>query len=329
MAKKKAKKAAGSRASARTRKTQTSKAGGATRRAKSPSAEPEAPDRSVETVSKAGPTTHDLAYGRIIASLAQLAGPGALAALLCNVIGLPNERTAVVALVITLAAAVCLCHRTIDKYLRAHWVLTLLLILSAVFYFSFETILLKDTGLIRYYPDANDFLSEDMSVFLGDAEQDVLAVGCNFNTLAKRKDLLFEQLNAGKSLRFLIYDHRGDDLDTVAAAFGQTPDELKAECESGFQALQSLQAEWKEARRSNSKPGSLEVRTFSGVPHGRYYVTDLRSLGGRMYYVPYLTGVDSPESPGFLLLHTEGGVAHQFVGGLSALWDQARTVNSG
>jgi hypothetical protein len=204
----------------------------------------------------------------------------------------------------------------------------LLVLLAGVFFFNYESILLKDTGLVKYYRHSNDFLAS-IDPEIRAARVEIWFFGTNFNiTAGERRSAILDRLSAGVRVRYLIFSPRDSSIDSLAVDFSQSPGELKAECEKGLQSILALTAEW--ASRNQRAPGSgeLSVRVFTAHPHARFYAFDPDDNRGHSYFVPYVNETNSPDAPGFLLSNTDAGVFRAYFQGLKKLWNISESLDA-
>jgi hypothetical protein len=222
--------------------------------------------------------------------------------------------------------AICVFRGPINRYVPSSILAGLLVALSAVFFFSYQNILLKDTGLIRWYQQSNDYLSQ-IDLDIARSDQEIWFFGTDFNISAgEHRDLLLKMLSKGVNINYLILDPKSGHLDDLAADFNQSPAELRAECEKGLASIVELQREWQMASPTALKPGDLQVRMFETHPDARFYVFDPGSTEGTTFFVPYINDVNSPNAPGFLLRNVPKGVFQQYFGGIRKLWQKSETL---
>jgi hypothetical protein len=246
--------------------------------------------------------------------------PAGLIALFCQILGASSQTTAASSLASAILTAICIYRRYINRKIPSALLTALLVGLAAVFFFNYEDILLKDTGLIKFYRHSNDFLAQ-IDTQIEQSQEDIWFVGTNFNiTAGERRSLLLKKLSQGIKINFLVFDPRTPELDGLAKDFNQSPAELRSECEKGLQSILQLQKDWESARKSSSAPGELQVHVFNVHPHARFYVFDAKREQGTTFFIPYVNGVNSPETPGYLLRNVHNGVSQAYFGGVLKLW---------
>lgn len=265
-----------------------------------------------------------------LTQLGILLGPATVAALVCQLLNISSQSTAAVSLVILTLAAIFIYRKEINLRVSAAWLVAGMVILIGGFFLEYQDILLKDTGLIKRYTHANDFLvSADLGKFIDQTQKEIWFVGTDFNiTAGQQRDVLLHKLASGVKINFLIFDPHHPHLEELAQDFGQTPAELKAECDKSLQSLIALQAAWKQQSASSSNPGELNIRVFKAHPHGRFYVFDPDSKKGRTYFVPYVNSVDSTQIPGFLLANVQTGIFKPYFAAIKKLWEQAEPLDN-
>jgi hypothetical protein len=199
--------------------------------------------------------------------------------------------------------------------------------LAAVFFFNYQNILLKDTGLIKYYQHSNDFLGQ-IDGPIGQAREEIWFFGTDFNVSAgERRNLLLGKLSTGLKIRYLVFDPHSPHLEDLALDFDQSPAELRAECEKGLQSILQLRRDWQNKSKTTQSPGELAVRIFEKHPHARFYVFDPSRTQGNTFFVPYVNSVNSPEVPGFLLENVNGGVFKSYFDSVRKVWSESTDLN--
>jgi len=96
----------------------------------------------------------------ILTQIGLILAPAGLIALFCQVLDASSRTTGATSLAAVLLASICIYRKVINRYVPASLLTALLVALAAVFFFNYQNILLKDTGLIKYYPHSNDFLAQ-------------------------------------------------------------------------------------------------------------------------------------------------------------------------
>jgi hypothetical protein len=264
---------------------------------------------------------------KVLTQIGLILTPAGLIALFCQVLDVSSRTTGVTSLAAVLLTSICVYRQFINRRVPASLLTALLVALAAVFFFNYQNILLKDTGLIKYYQHSNDFLSQ-IDGPISKAQEEIWFLGTDFNVSAgERRNLLLRQLAAGIKIRYLIFDPRSNHMEDLAADFDQSPPELAAECEKGLQSLLRLRKEWRERSRTTQSPGELSVRIFETHPHARFYVFDPARTKGNTFFVPYINSVNSPEVPGFLLENVNSGVFKSYFNGILKLWAESMDLN--
>lgn len=262
-----------------------------------------------------------------LTQLGLIVTPAGIIALFCQVVDASSRTTGATSLATVILASICVYRRAINRYVPASLLTALLVALAAVFFFNYQNILLKDTGLIKYYPHSNDFLSQ-IDGPLNQAREEVWFYGTDFNISAgERRDLLLNKLASGLKLKYLIFDPHSTHLDDLALDFDQSPPELQAECEKGLQSILQLRREWREKSKTTKSPGELAVRIFETHPDARFYVFDPGRTEGTTFFVPYINGVNSPDVPGFLLANVGAGVFKAYFSSVLKMWNDSTDLN--
>lgn len=268
-------------------------------------------------------THHDAnadAVPSILAQLGLILTPAGLIAIFCQVLDVSAQAIAAGSLASAVLTTICIYRKFINRKVPSALLTALLVGLLTVFFFNYHNILLKDTGLIKYYRHANDFLPQ-LDQQLGKAQQEVWFVGTDFNISAgARREAILEELGKGVSVKYLIFDPHDPRLSELAQDFNQSPNELKAECEKGIQSILELRKAWSDASKTSPRAGDLQVRIFNVHPHARFYFFDPLRPQGTTFFIPYVHMVDSPDAPGYLLENIDKGVAQAYFGGIQKEW---------
>ena len=263
----------------------------------------------------------------LLAQIGLILAPAGLIALFCQVLDASNRTTGATSLAAVFLTSICIYRRPINRYVPSSILTGLLVALSAVFFFNYQNILLKDTGLIKWYRASNQYLAQ-IDLDIANSQQEIWFVGTDFNISAgEQRDSLLKVLSKGINVHYLIFDPKSGHLDDLAADFNQTPDELRSECEKGLASIVELQREWQNRSLTATRPGELRVKIFDTHPHARFYVFDPGRVEGKTFFVPYINDVNSPNAPGFLLQNVPKGVFHQYFGGIQKLWETAETLD--
>jgi hypothetical protein len=263
----------------------------------------------------------------ILAQVGLILAPAGLIALFCQVLDASNRTTGATSLAAVFLTSICIYRRQINRYVPSSILTGLLVALCAVFFFKYQNILLKDTGLIKWYRQSNDYLAQ-INLDIARSHQDIWFFGTDFNVSAgERRDLLLNMLSNGVNINYLIFDPKSGHLDDLAADFSQSPAELRSECEKGLASIVELQREWQNRSSGAAKPAELRVRIFDTHPHARFYIFDPGSTEGTTFFVPYINDVNSPNVPGYLLQNVPKGVFQQYFGGIRKLWAASETLD--
>jgi hypothetical protein len=264
----------------------------------------------------------------VLAELAILFIPTVVVTLFCQVMDISSQKTAVYSLITIALIACCLYRNWINKHVSSALTVALLFLLSAIFFFNYQNILLKDTGLIKRYKHSADFQAEVGTLIQG-ARHEIWFFGTDFHISAiDRKDLILERLKSGVKVNYLILNPFAQHIDQIAKDFGSSVNLLQEECRNGIVDLVELNKEWEKVAPTVSHPGDLEIRFFDSTPHARIYVFDPDKTDGRTLYVPYMNRVSSPDLPAYLLANTESGVYSSYFGGIKKLWLGSQPLSS-
>jgi hypothetical protein len=262
-----------------------------------------------------------------LAQIALIGAPAGLIALFCGVLNVSAQATAAVSLLSVVLTTNCIYRKRINRLIPSSLLTALIVGLSTIFFLNYQDILLKDTGLIKWYKHSNDYLAE-IDQQIDASQQEIWFFGTDFNISAgERRDALLKKLAAGLKIRFLIFDPKSTHLPDLAADFDQNSDELKAECEKSLDDLIELQNRWQGLEKQTPTPGELEIRVFDTHPHARIYVFDPQRSQGRTYFIPYINALNSVDSPGYLLHNSQSGIFSHYFAGIQKLWSTSETLD--
>jgi hypothetical protein len=246
--------------------------------------------------------------------------PVGIIAVFCQVLNASPGVTGVASIATILLTSICLYRRYINKHVPSALLSALLIGLGVVFFANYQNILLKDTGLIKYYRRSKDFPAQ-IDKQIGASQQEIWFVGLNFNiTAGQERPALLDKLSKGLNIRFLILNPRSTRIGDLAPDFDQSPAELRSECEKSLQSILELRRVWQEDASKSSTPGELEIRVLEMPPHARFYVFDPARTQGTTLYIPYMNKINSPDLPGYLLENVDSGVFGSYFGGIKKLW---------
>lgn len=271
-------------------------------------------------------------HGKLYAILSQLGlilGPATVVALFCQFADMSPRNTAAVAIAVVLFVALCLNRSWINQALSSTLVVGVSLVGLLVYYFTYENILIKDTGLTRYYRASNDYLGDMLGTDIAAANDTIWFFGINFHISAEdKREAILGALKRGLNVRYLVVNPDSPQMAQIAYDFDSDPKNLADECRAGIRDLEFLQSRWEKSKLNEKTPGELEIRLFDSTPRMRAYFFD-PGPNGKAYVVPYINRVNSPDSPGFLFGNFEAGVAKTYFYGVSKVWQSAQPLASG
>jgi hypothetical protein len=257
---------------------------------------------------------------RVLSQLGAILAPAGLVALFCQAIDVSSQNTAAFSLLTVAVVTLLLFRHAINRTLPSTFALGLLVALGFVFFFSYKNILLKNTGLIRFFHQSNDYLGS-IEEPINHARHDIWFFGTNFYISAgDRRTALLNALRRGVNVHYLIFNPNSSEFPRLARDFAQSEAELKAECAKGLISINELARAWHSIAPQSQTPGELQVRVYDVTPRGRMYVFDPGNDEGRTFLVPYVNNVNSAELPGFLLENIEAGVYKAYFTGVVKLW---------
>jgi hypothetical protein len=179
----------------------------------------------------------------------------------------------------------------------------------------------------RYYKRANDFLSSIQEKILRSSDS-IWFYGVNFYiSAAEHRDLILGKLAQGVKIRYLIYNYESEEFENIAKNFDQSTDSLKLECEKGLQGLLDLMRGADREAVAPLQRYNLEIRVTDEPPTFRLYAFDPIHSSGEIYFIPYILGVSSPNTPGYLIRTAKDGPADVYIEKVKELWESARLLS--
>ena len=177
------------------------------------------------------------------------------------------------------------------------------------------------------YKEANTELPSILRCFLDKVREDIWFVGTSFYiTLPDNGKAIFEKLEGGVKIRFLIYDHLRPkaEVEEIAAGFNQKFEQLYSECEITVSNLRLIVNKWEQYIKTegNKFDDGIEVRLFKDIPRTRFYIFDRRNDDGLTFFVPYVFGMNTPNLPGYLTRNVSSSVK-AYLSGLDRLWENS------
>jgi hypothetical protein len=264
---------------------------------------------------------------RVFARVGAVAGPPPLVGLMCQLLGLPTETTAAVSLTAVVVCAVVAAREQIDRRVSSSVLLLVLAIVACIYYLTYESSLVKKTGLAGYYDRANDFLATELTQRLRGAKEEVIFFGSSFQiSAADARSELLSRLRQGVKIRYLILDPYSTAIDEIAKDFNISTNEMRSIASSSLRSILLLKKEWDEVERSTATPGELQVKVFSARPTTRVYVFDGNRASSESYIVPYINRVNAPDSPGYIFKNKSDGAFSKYYASITQIWRDAEPL---
>jgi hypothetical protein len=265
---------------------------------------------------------------RAFARLGAVAGPPPLVALTCQLLGLPTRTTAAISLTAVVVCAVVAARQQIDRWVPSSMLLLVLPIVACTYYLTYESSLVKQTGLAGYYDRSNDFLATELTQRLRSAKEEVIFFGSSFEISAAdaRKELL-SRLGEGVKIRYLIVDPYSAAIEEIAKDFNISTSEMRSLVISSLRSILLLKKEWGEVERNTATPGELQVKVFTPRPTTRVYVFDGNRASSESYIVPYINRVNAPDSPGYILKNKSDGPFSKYYASITQIWRDAEPLD--
>lgn len=260
---------------------------------------------------------------KLLTDTGLILSPATVVGLFAPLMGVSTRDTAVLSLATIILVSLCHYRHIINSSVSSVLSLAILVVCGLVYYFTYENILLKNTGLISFSKKSNDYLGE-LSKLITESRDEMLFFGTNFRITVedKREDLL-KKLSEGVNIKYLVMNPYSNRLDILASDFDMDIEKLRSEGLDNLQGLVILDKRWSEIKNRSQNPGTLEVRFFDASPKMRAYFFDGSSGHGRAYLVPYMNKLNSSQSPGYLFTISKDGIAEIYLAGIRKLWQEA------
>jgi hypothetical protein len=260
---------------------------------------------------------------KILTDTGLILGPATLVGLFAPLMDISTRDTAILSLATVVLISLCHYRHIVNTFVSSALALAVLVICGLIYYFAYENILLKDTGLISFTKKSNDYLGE-LGKLIAESKDEILFFGTDFHITVedKREDLL-KKLSEGVNIKYLVLNPYSNRLSMLASDFDVNIEKLKSESLDGLQGLLTLDKRWSDIKDKSQNPGTLEIRLFDATPKMRAYFFDGGSGHGRAYLVPYMNKLNSPQSPGYLFAIKKDGVAEIYLTGIRKLWQEA------
>ena len=264
---------------------------------------------------------------KVLSFIGKIGTPTGLAAVFCAIVGLNNIETAIISLVTMAITATFLLYHPISNALPSPFVLILLIILSTIFFFSYESILLKKTGLTKYWKLSSKIIGV-IPEKIEKASNEIWFCGTNFHiTAVDDRILIINKLKQGVNVNYLIFNPNSKNAEVAAKSFNQSVDEFKGECLQGLKSLMVIKREWEKLRTSVNKPGELRIRYHDEIPKLRAYIFDPNNSDSESFYILYMYLTNSPELPGFQFKNYTDGVFMDYFACIKKLWQKSIDIN--
>lgn len=263
----------------------------------------------------------------VLRHLSLFGAPITLAAVFCQLFGMSIRDNAAVCLVVTYFLALFRYRSYINKQVTATWALLALGLFVSIYHFVRTDVARRDTGLVRFYSQANDYLGEALSNNIQSAKHEIFFVGTTFHITADgKRTKLLDALARGVDVRYLVIDKDCKELELIAPSLGTTAENLRADCNTCYKDLEKLMQDWNSIKDTVIDPGNLEVKYISTLPTFRGYFIDSETRGPA-YIVPYISEIDSGESPGFLYANSQSVVASRYIASARRFWSKSPVVS--
>jgi len=267
-------------------------------------------------------------FNTLLTETGLILGAATVVGIIAPLMDISTRDSAVLSVSTILLVSLCHYRQAIDQNISSALSLAVLVICALVYYFSYENIILKDTGLISFSKKSNDYLGE-ISRLIADSKREMILFGTDFHiTVEDKREQLLKKLGEGVDVKFLILNPYSTRLEMVAADFDVNPEKLRSESIDGIQGLLTLVKRWSDIKAQSQNPGVLDVRLFDSAPKMRAYFFDGGSSGGRAYLVPYMNKLNSPQIPGYLFEVKKDGIAEIYLSGIRKLWQEAMPLET-
>lgn len=280
-------------------------------------------------------STADRQNLRWIGLIATLTGPASAAAALAQLLNISGQRAAYAFMAAFLISGILVLRRFFDRCVPASLtVIAAILISLPVGLYGNVDLLFRgvanppagaENAVLQHFPRANDFLSADgdpsLAASIKSSNEEIWFYGIAFYISADDMfGQLMDALRRGVSIRYLVFDCDGEYVEEVARTISDAPEGIGNLCSTGTFYMTQLQRAW--AEEKGSSLADVHIRYYNEVPHGRAYIFDPDSLDASGYFIPYVTGVDSANLPGFFVAEGQD-VVNNYVRGLRKLWEES------
>lgn len=266
---------------------------------------------------------HNIKAIKIISVLGKIVTPTTIIALFCTVLNVGSTETAVISIASVIITTVFLFYPFINTKLPSSILLFLLIILLVAFFFGYQNIIMKDTGLVKYYKQSAEVIGE-IPENLKKTKHEVIFLGTNFHITSKdNRQIILGKLNEGIKIKYLIFNPLSPVMDFAAIDFADSKENLMNECITGLRNIMELKRDWEKIKNASSSPGEIEIRLYNEIPRLRGYIFDPQDENGSCIYIPYLYKVNSPELPGFKFKNSSNGVFKDYYSSILKLWQSS------
>ena len=119
---------------------------------------------------------------KFLEAVGLIGAPTGIIAFFCQIMDVSARTTGAISLAVVCLVSLCLYRHFINARIPSVVVASLLIALSAIFFLNYDNILLKNTGLIKYYKRSSEFQS-DLLEEMKSSKSEVWFFGTNFYKL--------------------------------------------------------------------------------------------------------------------------------------------------
>jgi uncharacterized protein DUF5919 len=252
--------------------------------------------------------------------LGKISAPTGVVAVFCNILAMSPTDNAVVSLATMLMATTILLYHPISNKISSPIVIVLMILLATIFFFNYDRILFKDTGLVKYWKKSASVIGI-LPEKIKSAKHEIWFCGTDFHiSSTDDRQLIFDKLAHGVRIRYLIFDPYSPNMKAVASDFDMNYQESFSQCLTSIAHLQSIDSVWNIRKQGLETPGELEIHLYKETPRIRAYIFDPDDPKSDCIYIPYLHKINSPELPAFQFKNIHTGVFEDYFESIKKLW---------
>ncbi len=261
---------------------------------------------------------------RIIIVIGKITAPTGIIGASSAIFTSNSETISVISVATMLIMLIILYHKQINQKVPSSIMIGIILSLGIIFYFGYENILIKDTGLKKYWKQSRS-IGQTVGELIELSKEEIFFYGTNFHiTITDNENQLLKRLENGVNIKCLVFNPESPFLDAAAKNAGQPKEQFYSECRSGIESLKTLERKWDLIQKNINSTGNLEIRLYDELPTVRAYIFDPKNSGSECIFIPYVHTINSPALPAFQFKNQKTGVFQDYYTPLLLLWQKAK-----